>query len=87
MTTIHKYALDITDFQTVHLPKGAEILDAQMQRGNLHIWAIVDTNAPAEPRTFCIHGTGHPLPHAINRKYLSSVQDGNFVWHVFEVVK
>jgi hypothetical protein len=37
-----------------------------------------------EERYFRIYGTGHTMPEACG-KYIGTVQQGAFVWHVFEV--
>ncbi len=39
---IWKYTIEIVDLQFIEMPIGAKILTAQMQNGDLQIWAIVD---------------------------------------------
>lgn len=82
--TIWKYPLKITDTQVVTMPKGAEILSAQMQGDGLCVWAKVDSGEPSEDVMFFVHGTGHGLtsPEA---KYLDTFQmrGGTLVFHVF----
>lgn len=80
---IWKYDLDVAD-QRVAIPEGAEILQVQMQRGVITLWAIVDPHAPKTPRRFRIIGTGQGFdPTGLD--YLGTVQVGLLVWHVFEV--
>jgi hypothetical protein len=81
--TIHKYRLELTDDQTIFLPEGAEILSVQDQRGVLTLWASVDITMPPVARYITICGTGHPLPDY--REHIQTVQQDDFVWHVFEV--
>lgn len=85
--TIYKYTLDITDTQTVILPKGAKILTVQMQHGNPQLWALVypNPNCPTEPRIIETFGTGNPVPLG-ERKYINTYQlsGGALVFHVFE---
>jgi hypothetical protein len=54
-----------------------------MQDNRVQIWATVQLNTPFELRRFFIVGTGHDVPDAIS-KYLATVQDGAFAWHIFE---
>lgn len=82
MTSIWKFELSITDEQIVSVPKGAWILTAQMQRGRLCVWAMVDTNVICEPTHFRIFGTGNPVT-GLYGQYIGTVQDGGLVWHVF----
>lgn len=88
MKTIYKYRLDMTDFQQVSLPKGAEILCVQSQHNIPNLWALVDTEQRREMRQFEIFGTGHEVKEdmGIDRKYIGTFQlnDGNLVFHVFE---
>lgn len=85
MKTIHKYRLNITDQQTVDLPRGALILSAGLDpAGVLCLWAAVDTDKPAQPREIRIFGTGHPVPETPIR-FIGTVNQGSFMWHVFEL--
>lgn len=63
MTTIYKYPLVITDQQTVVMPKSARLLSAAVVRGEVVVYAMVDTDQPGDPRTFWIIGTGHDVPY------------------------
>jgi hypothetical protein len=67
------------------MPKGSEILDAQIQGDTLCLWAIVNPIEEEEDRKIHIVGTGNLFPE-IECCYLGTVQDGNFVWHVFEEI-
>lgn len=82
---IYKFPLKITDTQTVEMPPSAKILTAQMQNGNLCLWALVDAEPELEkqPRVIEIIGTGNPFPERL-RRYISTVQISAEVWHVFE---
>jgi hypothetical protein len=86
---IFKYTLQIEDKQVINLPKGAEFLTVQTQFNELQLWALVDQNEiDQEERYIEIFGTGHPVYYdmGVDRKYLATCQldDGNFVFHVFE---
>jgi hypothetical protein len=75
----------VTDRPAIPMPKGAEILTVQVQRDEAQVWAIVDSDAPVEPRTLVIVGTGQPMPDDLGR-YVGTWQavGGHFVFHVFE---
>lgn len=83
---VFKYALDVTDHQTILMPAGAEILCVQMQAGAPCLWAMVNPNNPLEERRFRIVGTGHLIAEPF-LKYVGTVQAGGgmLIWHVFEV--
>ena len=83
MTKIYKYEIAITDCQTIQLPVGATILCAQMQDSHLCLWADVDTLKETEDRVILVYGTGHET-RDIPQRYISTVQDREFVWHVCE---
>lgn len=81
---IFKYPLVVTDWQMVALPRGAEILTVQIQRGQPQLWALVDPTAPIERRDVGICGTGHIVPNGVP-PYLATFQlhGGELVFHVF----
>jgi hypothetical protein len=81
--TIWKFPLQVADRQTVMMPGGAAILTAQMQSGQLCLWAQVEATQTKTPRVIRIFGTGHGIPDADN-DYIGTVQMGPLVWHVFE---
>lgn len=91
MKTIYKYPLAVEDTVTISLPLGAQVLTVkqdttrQLGRGNLVLWAIVEHDQLSTTRyDFEVRGTGHPLGQVGD--YISTVQDGPFVWHVFHGV-
>ncbi len=83
--TIYKYELQLGATQLL-LPMFSQVLDVQMQNGKICLWALQDPEAFKDVRNFLVCGTGGVLnyrPHEI--QYLATVQDGQFVWHVFEL--
>lgn len=89
MKTIYKYLLPIVDKQNIEMTYGAEILSAGLDpQGRLSLWATADLDAPNYPteREIRIVGTGNPMPGNPMR-FIDTVVDGPFVWHVFEVTK
>ena len=91
MQTIWKFPLETTDRQVIRMPVGSRILtvQTQSQSGKPCLWAVVDSDAPLQPRGFEICGTGHPM--SINgdeiHEYIGTYQlnDGQLVFHVFEI--
>ena len=87
MKTIWKFPLSVTDFQSVRIPRDAEILSVADQYGDICVWALVDPKAELEDRMFYIFGTGNPVNEVIPKNFLGSIQQSVFVWHVFVGVK
>lgn len=84
MRHIWKWPLVVTDRQELLVPAGARLLAVQAQYGELCLWAECDTSQPKETRTIHVYGTGNPIPDDPGT-YISTVQLGTFVWHVYEV--
>lgn len=67
------------------MPEGAQILSAQIQNGEVCLWALVDTEKPLKNKEIRIYGTGHPYEYTDqDAKYIGTVQLKSFVWHIFE---
>ena len=61
------------------------ILTAQLQRGDLCIWALVDDDADGtELWRFAVYGTGHDCEED-PENYIATFQlfDGDFIGHLF----
>lgn len=84
--TIWKFPLAITDQQAISMPSYADIVSVQRQGDSLCLWAIVAPENPQQRRDIRIVGTGHPMPDD-RLVFIATVQDGPFVWHVFEAFK
>lgn len=83
---ILKYAVAVTDRQTIYLPTGARILSVQWQNDALRLWALCDASTETtEPRRIAIYGTGHPIQDDPG-VWLATFQTpgGAMVFHVFE---
>jgi hypothetical protein len=79
---IFKYQLHLVNDQSIKMPVGTDILVAQVQDGVICLWAVVDEDAHNEIRKIYIVGTGHDVP--LECQYISTVQLGHFVWHIFD---
>lgn len=85
--TIWKYSLPTRGKVTLALPKNANVLAVQNQRGTLVLWASVDDRQPKVARHFDVRLTGGCYGTFANAHYLGTAQldDGLYVAHVFEV--
>jgi hypothetical protein len=84
MRKIYKYPIALKECQTVDLTKGARVLTAQLQNGEIVMWAEVDPDEPMRVWLVYTVGTGtsfiadeHP------GEYVATVQRGEFVWHLY----
>jgi len=60
--TIWKYQIPVLEDFEVDLPKGAEIIRFENEGGLLWIWAIVNPDAPIEPKRLLAFKTGAEIP-------------------------
>lgn len=84
---IFKYPFALEGSPVLELPVGHRILEIQDQRGWLTLWALVDDRAPKERVQLKIVGTGkpiHPVERPENWIFIATVQQGEFVWHIFQ---
>lgn len=84
--SIYKYELNL-GITTIYVPKGYEVLTAQMQDDRLQVWIKIDSDVnPDQELLFEVIGTGHQLAvYSTPMKYVSTVQETNglYVWHIF----
>lgn len=80
---VYKYPVTFGP-QIIEMPKDAEILTVQLQRGEPQLWALVDPKLPVKHRLITIVGTGQSVQG--NVRYIGTFQleYGNFVFHAFE---
>ena len=83
---IYKYNLNKYGYINISVPKGSEVLTAQIQNGDLVVWILHDTNYNLIEKEFYTAYTDMPF-YASNKKYISTVQDNDgLVYHVFEII-
>lgn len=84
-SVIWKWPLAVTDVQKISVPKGAQILTAQVQGDTLSVWALGDTDVETEERLIRVIGTGNPIPTNPG-KFIATVQlyGGGLVFHIFD---
>lgn len=86
MKTVWKFPIVLGELIEIEMPAEAAILRAGIQDGNYFFWAFVNTEQPMCLRRFRILGTGHQLPEGMGlRHYVGTIQDGQFVWHIFSL--
>lgn len=81
--TIYKYP--VTPEMVLPLPKEAKPLTVHIQHGTPQLWVLLNPEAPAIPRKFVVHGTGHTI-HTASLLYIGTFQleRGRLVFHLFE---
>jgi len=90
MSVVYKYPVEPADVVaglgrfSLILPQGARVVLVGMQRGHMHLWAIVDPEASSVRREFQLCGTGHTIDHEVVHLGSFMQNDGAFVWRLFE---
>ncbi len=72
--------------EAVDLPRDAEILSVGVQDQGVFLWALVDPDAVMEEKRFYVYGTGHEVEDRQLKKFIGTIFQGQFVWHVFQDV-
>lgn len=83
---VYKYEFIIGDTVEIGLPYGAEVLHVGYDpRGVTCIWArVVVAKSDWEMRKYLIKGTGHKFKRNEVGRYVATILQGMFVWHMFE---
>lgn len=87
MDRIFKHELKgaVTD---IELPEDFSVLSAQMQKDKLMLWIRTDvenSDDRTEKKRFYVIPTGQAFPEdAEDLTYISTVIDGDYVWHIWE---
>ena len=84
---IHKYALPYGARTVLKMQTTSKVLTCQMQRDNLVMWARLFIDDRSSERFFAVLPTGARCVQVSDEhyEYINTVQDGDIVWHVFEV--
>lgn len=93
--TIYKYPFKIDDIFDLEVIKGGKILSCQIdiKTGNPCLWILVplsdtegnDISNVFEKRRFFVFGTGQIVEDIEKYNYISTIQIGMYVWHIFEI--
>jgi hypothetical protein len=83
MKTVWKYQVPIGHQVTLEIPFGGIVVHTESQDDVICLWVEVESSNPKAHRSFKVFGTGHEIqmPYAI---HVGTVQQGPFVWHVYE---
>lgn len=88
---VYKYPLAMAEVSTIEIPYDASIVHVDKQGQTYCIWAEHGVDYPDDndhkvpvmkQHTFRIFGTGHLIPDGMS--HIGSLQDGPFVFHVYE---
>lgn len=76
--TIYKY--NVPGIYNIPLK---QVLNTQIQRGQIVVWCIVDEELPEDRICFDVCGTGQHADRDLGT-YVGTVQENDFyVWHIF----
>ena len=81
---IWKFGIPIADGFSITMPEKTELLHFAVQDGVPALWALVDPEAPIENRRFALFGTGQEYPCFDLIRYIGTIQERRYVWHLFE---
>jgi hypothetical protein len=84
MMTIWKYHFAIAKSFDIEMPSPARVLSVQNQDGIPTMWVNVDDKAPMGKHRFYIRGTGWDCSDVVGYRFLGTIQERGFVWHVFD---
>ena len=84
MKSIYKYPLEIADSQQIDMPKGAQLLSIQIQRGNPCLWALIEIDAERMKRTIQMRGTGHVADGVGTFIATFQMEGGALIFHTFD---
>jgi len=81
---IWKYPLEKARTQLVRMPSKSEIMDIQMQNGELTLWVMADPETETIEVRINTYGTGYETNEkSFKDVYLATIQNGEYVWHFF----
>lgn len=83
MKEVWKFQLGDGMDQNIKMPMHSTVIAVQVQHDHACLWVLVQPENVQEYRRFHIVGTGHAVPESA-RKYIGTIQQGLFVWHIFE---
>ena len=82
MRSVWKFNLEASHETTFEAPAPARVLSAGLDpAGRPSVWVEVDPDAEKIERTVFLYGTGHPIE--AGGRFVGSIFDGSFVWHVY----
>lgn len=82
MVRIYKYKIG-PDKLSEYVGRFAVILKVDWQGDDLCVWCLIDDSFPESKIKFHIIPTGYEFELKSTMKYVDTIQDGPYVWHVF----
>ena len=64
------------------MPRDAEVLNGQLQRGEPPVWALVGPEAAKERRRFRLAGAGRPIPGGVRHVGTFQTAGVSLVFHL-----
>ena len=87
---VWKFHLEVTEWQHIKMPEGAEPLSVQIIDNRLWLWAMVDVDATETRRLFRTLETGQRIStyEARGLAHVATYQSlaGGFIYHLFDCV-
>lgn len=83
MNIILKHRVKWMGSTYIELSPNADILDAQLQDGDVSMWVQVDPDESTLLREFLMFPTGAQFPD-MKGYHIATIQDGQAVWHLYE---
>ena len=84
MKRVYKYPIPTRKSKfSLLLPEGFKFLRVSFQAEQLQLWAEVMDGAKTIQLDFQVFGTGHDIPPG--SKYLTTYDDGPFVFHLYQM--
>ena len=90
MLKVYKYKIKVDNYFELDLPYGAWVLDVDLQKQDIYLWALVNPDAELEKRRFRFAGTGHEIDEEVYQlSHIKTFQimAGSLVFHIFEIIK
>ena len=85
MRQVWKFPVKQWTINKLDMPSGAEVVHfGPDPEGTMSFWAVVEPDVKPCRRVFYVVGTGRDVEDG--SKYIGSVNDAPFVWHLFEKV-
>ena len=93
MNTVWKFQIPVSTEFDLSMPKNAQIIHVDSQFDQACLWAVVDSGALTETRSFILVGTGSAIPtfdyplERLEHRGTFMVSGGTYVFHLFEKMK
>jgi hypothetical protein len=85
--TVWKYQVPVQDYFELELPVGAIPLTVQVQGDTPRMWVLVNPDETKKCKyQFRVLGTGHKSDDTLNYLGTFQVNNGQYVFHVFEIL-